>query len=243
MVTGTGRVTAESVGIYANGDLDIELTGDSIIEADTIDAVGILCGGKVSVYGSGTLTIKGAGKITYDTGIKAAKIENLAEKLSVRDCKTAFDGKTMLAYGITEIYWGNYNGTSFKAFTQMFTQSEYSPMKVIGAKNNGDLSTIMSDTDATDAWYALIAPKVAAFISCNEDLNTVIGFAPNSSARIYSVKYNANGILVDHRVEYVNQENYYLYGNSGDGYIYKLMLLDHEDGDVKPLCEAVTVER
>ena len=243
MVTGTGRVTAESVGIYANGDLDIELTGDSIIEADTIDAVGILCGGKVSVYGSGTLTIKGAGKITYDTGIKAAKIENLAEKLSVRDCKTAFDGKTMLAYGITEIYWGNYNGTSFKAFTQTFTQSEYSPMKVVGAKSSTVLSTIMSDTDATDAWYALIAPKVAAFISCNEDLNTVIGFAPNSSARIYSVKYNANGILVDHRVEYVNQENYYLYGNSGDGYIYKLMLLDHEDGDVKPLCEAVTVER
>ena len=116
-------------------------------------------------------------------------------------------------------------------------------MKVVGAKSSTALSTIMSDTDATDAWYALIAPKVAAFISCNEDLNTVIGFAPNSSARIYSVKYNANGILVDYRVEYVNQENYYLYGNSGDGYIYKLMLLDHEDGDVKPLCEAVTVER
>lgn len=235
--------TAESVGIYANGDLDIELTGDSIIEADTIDAVGILCGGKVSVYGSGTLTIKGAGKITYDTGIKAAKIENLAEKLSVRDCKTAFNGKTMLAYGITEIYWGNYNGTSFKAFTQMFTQSEYSPMKVIGAKNNGDLSTIMSDTDATDAWYALIAPKDAAFISCNEDLNTVIGFAPSSSARIYSAKYDANGILVDYRVKYVNREDYYLYGTSGDGYIYKLMLWNCENGSMQPLCEAVTVEK
>ena len=235
--------TAESVGIYANGDLDIELTGDSIIEADVTDAVGILCGGTVSVYGSGTLTIKGAGKTTYDKGIKAAKIENLAERLNIRDCKTAFDGKTMLAYGITEIYWGNYSGTSFKAFTQTFTQSEYSPMKVVGAKSSTVLSTTMSDTDATDAWYALIAPKVAAFVSCNEDLNTVIGFAPNSSARIYSVKYNANGILVDYLVEYVNQENSYLYGNSGDGYIYKLMLLDHEGGDVKPLCEAVTVER
>lgn len=235
--------TAESVGIYANGDLDIELTGDSIIEADVTDAVGILCGGTVSVYGSGTLTIKGAGKTTYDKGIKAAKIENLAERLNIRDCKTAFDGKTMLAYGITEIYWGNYSGTSFKAFTQTFTQSEYSPMKVVGAKSSTVLSTTMSDTDATDAWYALIAPKVAAFISCNEDLNTAIGFAPSSSARIYSVKYNANGILVDYRVEYVNRENYYLYGSSGDGYIYKLMLLDHEGGDVKPLCEAVTVER
>ena len=235
--------TAESVGIYANGDLDIELIGDSIIEADTIDAVGILCGGKVSVYGSGTLTIKGAGKITYDTGIKAAKIENLAEKLSVRDCKTAFDGKTMLAYGITEIYWGNYNGTSFKAFTQMFTQSEYSPMKVVGAKNSTDLSTIMSDTDATDAWYALIAPEDAAFISCNKDLNTVIGFAPSSSARIYSAKYDANGILVDYRVKYVNREDYYLYGTSGDGYIYKLMLWNCENGSMQPLCDAVTVEK
>ena len=235
--------TAESVGIYANGDLDIELTGDSIIEADTTDAVGILCGGTVSVYGSGTLTIKGAGKTTYDKGIKAAKIENLAERLNIRDCKTAFDGKTMLAYGITEIYWGNYSGTSFKAFTQTFTQSEYSPMKVVGAKSSTVLSTTMSDTDATDAWYALIAPKVAAFVSCNEDLNTAIGFAPSSSARIYSVKYNAHGRLVDYRVEYVNQENYYLYGSSGDGYIYKLMLLDHEGGDVKPLCEAVTEER
>ena len=235
--------TAESVGIYANGDLDIELTGDSIIEADTTDAVGILCGGTVSVYGSGTLTIKGAGKTTYDKGIKAAKIENLAERLNIRDCKTAFDGKTMLAYGITEIYWGNYSGTSFKAFTQAFTQSEYSPMKVVGAKNSTDLSTIMSDTDATDAWYALIAPKDAAFISCNEDLNTVIGFAPSSSARIYSAKYNANGILVDYRVKYVNREDYYLYGTSGDGYIYKLMLWNCEDGSMQPLCEVVTVEK
>ena len=235
--------TAESVGIYANGDLDIELTGDSIIEADTIDAVGILCGGKVSFYGSGTLTIKGAGKITYDKGIKAAKIENLAEKLSVRDCKTAFDGKTMLAYGITEIYWGNYSGTSFKAFTQAFTQSEYSPMKVVGAKNSTELSTIMSDTDATDAWYALIAPKDAAFISCNKDLNTVIGFAPSSSARVYSAKYDANGILVDYLVKYVNREDYYLYGTSGDGYIYKLMLWNCENGSMQPLCGAYTVNK
>lgn len=235
--------TAESVGIYANGDLDIELTGDSIIEADVTDAVGILCGGTVSVYGDGTLTIKGAGKITYDKGIKAAKIENLAEKLSVRDCKTAFDGKTMLAYGITEIYWGNYSGTSFKAFTQAFTQSEYSPMKVIGAKNNGDFSAVMSDTDAVNARYALIAPKNAAFISCNEDLNTVIGFAPDNSARVYSAKYDANGRLVDLQIKSVNCEDYYVHGATGDGYVYKFMLWNCEDGSMQPLCEAVTAEK
>ncbi len=235
--------TAESVGIYANGDLDIELTGDSIIEADTIDAVGILCGGKVSVYGSGTLTIKGAGKTTYDKGIKATKIENLAEKLSVRDCKTAFDGKTMLAYGITEIYWGNYSGTSFKAFTQTFTQSEYSPMKVIGAKNNGDFSSVMSDTDAVNARYALIAPENAAFISCNKELDTVIGFAPDNSARVYSAKYDANGRLVDLQIKSVNCEDYYVHGDNGDGCVYKFMLWNCEDGSMQPLCEAVTAEK
>lgn len=235
--------TAESVGIYANGDLDIELTGDSIIEADTIDAVGILCGGKVSFYGSGTLTINGAGKLTYDKGIKATKIENLAEKLSVRDCKTAFDGKTMLAYGITEIYWGNYNGTSFKAFTQMFTQSEYSPMKVVGAKNSDELSVIMSDPgDVPNAWYALIAPEDAAFISYNKELNTVIGFAPDSSARLHSAKYDANGNLVNYLINYVNQEDYYLKGTPGDGYVYKLMLWGHESQGMQPLCDVVTVE-
>lgn len=235
--------TAESVGIYANGDLDIELTGDSIIEADTIDAVGILCGGKVSVYGSGTLTIKGAGKITYDKGIKAVKIENLAERLNIRDCKTAFDGKTMLAYGITEIYWGNYSGTSFKAFTQTFTQSEYSPMKVIGAKNNGDFSSVMSDTDAVNARYALIAPENAAFISCNKELDTVIGFAPDNSARVYSAKYDANGRLVDLQIKSVNCEDYYVHGAIGDGCVYKFMLWNCEDGSMQPLCEAVTAEK
>lgn len=235
--------TAESVGIYANGDLDIELTGDSIIEADVTDAVGILCGGTVSVYGSGTLTIKGAGKTTYDKGIKAAKIENLAERLNIRDCKTAFDGKTMLAYGITEIYWGNYSGTSFKAFTQAFTQSEYSPMKVIGAKNNGDYSAVMSDTDAVNARYALIAPKNAAFISCNKELDTVIGFAPDNSARVYSAKYDANGRLVDLQIKSVNCEDYYVHGGTGDGYVYKFMLWNCEDGSMQPLCEAVTSEK
>lgn len=235
--------TAESVGIYANGDLDIELTGDSIIEADTIDAVGILCGGKVSVYGSGTLTIKGAGKSIYDTGIKAAKIENLAEKLSVRDCKTAFNGKTTLAYGITEVYGGNYSSTSFKAFTQAFTQSEYSPMKVIGAKNNGDFSSVMSDTDAVNARYALIAPENAAFISCNKELDTVIGFAPDNSARVYSAKYDANGRLVDLQIKSVNCEDYYVHGANGDGYVYKFMLWNCEDGSMQPLCEAVTAEK
>ena len=101
----------------------------------------------------------------------------------------------------------------------------------------------MSDTDATDAWYALIAPKDAAFISCNKDLNTVIGFAPSSSARVYSAKYDANGILVDYLVKYVNREDYYLYGTSGDGYIYKLMLWNCENGSMQPLCEVVTVEK
>ena len=235
--------TAESVGIYANGDLDIELTGDSIIEAGTIDAVGILCGGKVSVYGSGTLTIKGAGKSIYDTGIKAAKIENLAEKLSVRDCKTAFNGKTILAYGITEVYGGNYSSASFKAFTQAFTQSEYSPMKVIGAKNNGDFSAVMSDTDAVNARYALIAPEAAAFISCNKELDTVIGFAPDNNARVYSAKYDANGRLVDLQIKSVNCEDYYVHGATGDGYVYKFMLWNCEDGSMKPLCEAVTAEK
>lgn len=235
--------TAESVGIYANGDLDIELTGDSIIEAGTIDAVGILCGGKVSVYGSGTLTIKGAGKSIYDTGIKAAKIENLAEKLSVRDCKTAFNGKTILAYGITEVYGGNYSSASFKAFTQAFTQSEYSPMKVIGAKNNGDFSAVMSDTDAVNARYALIAPEAAAFISCNKEFDTVIGFAPDNNARVYSAKYDANGRLVDLQIKSVNCEDYYVHGATGDGYVYKFMLWNCEDGSMKPLCEAVTAEK
>lgn len=232
----------EAVGIYANGDLDIELIGDSIIEADTTDAVGILCGGKVSVYGSGTLTIKGAGKSIYDTGIKAAKIENLAEKLSVRDCKTAFNGKTILAYGITEVYGGNYSSASFKAFTQAFTQSEYSPMKVIGAKNNGDFSAVMSDTDAVNARYALIAPEAAAFISCNKELDTVIGFAPDNSARVYSAKYDANGRLVDLQIKSVNCEDYYVHGAIGDGYVYKFMLWNCEDGSMQPLCEAVTAE-
>ena len=235
--------TAEAVGIYANGDLDIELTGDSIIEADVTGAVGILCGGKVSVYGSGTLTIKGAGKTTYDKGIKAVKIENLAERLNIRDCKTAFDGKTMLAYGITEIYWGNYSGTSFKAFTQTFTQSEYSPMKVIGAKNNGDFSAVMSDTDAVNARYALIAPEAAAFISCNKELDTVISFAPDNSARVYSAKYDANGRLVDLQIKSVNCEDYYVHGVTGDGYVYKFMLWNCEDGSMQPLCEAVTAEK
>lgn len=235
--------TAESVGIYANGDLDIELIGDSIVEADTTDAVGILCGGKVSFYGSGTLTIKGAGKLTYDKGIKATKIENLAEKLSVRDCKTAFNGKTMLAYGITEVYGGNYSSTSFKAFTQAFTQSEYSPMKVIGAKNNGDFSAVMSDTDAVNARYALIAPEAAAFISCNKELDTVIGFAPDNSARVYSAKYDANGRLVDLQIKSVNCEDYYVHGATGDGYVYKFMLWNCEDDSMQPLCEVVTVEK
>lgn len=232
--------TAESVGIYANGDLDIELTGDSIIEADVTDAVGILCGGTVSVYGSGTLTIKGAGKTTYDKGIKAAKIENLAERLNIRDCKTAFDGKTMLAYGITEIYWGNYSGTSFKAFTQTFTQSEYSPMKVVGTKSSTVLSTTMSDTDAVNARYALIAPEAAAFISCNKELDTVIGFAPDNSARVYSAKYDANGRLVDLQIRSVNCEDHWA---TGDGYVYKFMLWNCEDGSMQPLCEAVTAEK
>ena len=235
--------TAESVGIYANGDLDIELIGDSIIEADTTDAVGILCGGKVSVYGSGTLTIKGMGKAIYDTGIKAAKIENLAEKLSVRDCKTAFNGKTTLAYGITEVYGGNYSSTSFKAFTQAFTQSEYSPMKVIGAKNNSDFSAVMSDTDAVNARYALIAPETAAFISCNKELGTVIGFAPDNSARVYSAKYDANGRLTDLQIKFVNCEDYYVHGTTGDGYVYKFMLWNCENGSMQPLCEAVTAEK
>lgn len=33
------------------------------------------------------------------------------------------------------------------------------------------------------------------------------------------------------------------YGTSGDGYIYKLMLWNCENGSMQPLCEAVTVEK
>ena len=144
---------------------------------------------------------------------------------------------------ITEVYGGNYSSASFKAFTQAFTQSEYSPMKVIGAKNNGDFSAVMSDTDAVNARYALIAPEAAAFISCNKELDTVIGFAPDNNARVYSAKYDANGRLVDLQIKSVNCEDYYVHGATGDGYVYKFMLWNCEDGSMQPLCEAVTAEK
>ena len=90
---------------------------------------------------------------------------------------------------------------------------------------------------------ALIAPEDAAFISCNKELNTVIGFAPGSSARLHSAKYDANGNLVNYRINYVNREEYYLKGTPGDGYVYKLMLWGHESQGMQPLCEVVTAEK
>ena len=94
-----------------------------------------------------------------------------------------------------------------------------------------------------NARYALIAPKNAAFISCNKELDTVIGFAPDNSARVYSAKYDANGRLVDLQIKSVNCEDYYVHGGTGDGYVYKFMLWNCEDGSMQPLCEAVTSEK
>ena len=75
-----------------------------------------------------------------------------------------------------------------------------------------------------------------------KELNTVIGFAPGSSARLHSAKYDANGNLVNYLIKYVNREDYYLKGTPGDGYVYKLMLWGHESQGMQPLCDVVTVE-
>lgn len=223
----------QPVGIYATANVDIELIGDNIIEAGSVNAIGIAAGGTVSLSGDGTLTIKGANTMEYDKGIKAAGIENLAEKLYIKDCGTAIDGKTTLAYGKTEIYWGNYSGESFKAFTQVFSQSDYSPMKIIGAKDKESLSIIISAADAPDTWYALIAPADISFLNYNQELKAVIGFTPEN-ARVYCSQHNENGVLKTVKI---------IYGNTEDNIPTdsRVMLLS-KDG-LRPLCEPIIIEK
>ncbi len=227
-----------SVGIYASCDLDIELIGDNTIEADSADAIGILGGGKISVYGNGTLTVSGTEKTVYAKGISAKKIESFAEKLYVKDCKTAFDGETALAYGKTEIYCGNCPEADFTALTNGFSQSEYSPMKVIASATASDSAVAASSADNTA--YALIAPADISFISYNPDRKNAIAFTP-STAKLYLAQYDETGRLIaleTHAV--INGEDPIWNCFESSELPVKLMLWN-DMSNLQPLCDALTV--